>query len=132
MHPKWKKVTRAQQDLYITLLWQDGHSEKAIADFLGTTKGIIVRRRQSHLKSLTGARPRAKQFVDPERFQDLLDLHAMDELKKKGVSSIVPPKYKMAASEATQCEHEDERGNRCGYEYEHLLASGKRVCSLHK
>ena len=126
MPPKWKKITRAQQDFYLTLLWQDGHSEKAIADFLGATKGTIVRRRQTHLKSVVRVQTKVKTSVDPERFQDLLDLHAMGELKKKGILSVAPPKYKMAASEATQCEHEID-GQRCGFE----KLPGSDFCALH-
>ncbi|OGG50156.1 hypothetical protein A2704_01275 [Candidatus Kaiserbacteria bacterium RIFCSPHIGHO2_01_FULL_54_36b] len=92
MRPQWNELTRPVQDLYLILLWKDGHTEQAIADFLGTTKGRIVRRRHSHLTSLVGPRTRArvKSSVDEERFRDLLDLHMMAEIEKSGVTLIGP------------------------------------------
>ena len=87
----WHELTREEQDLYLTLLWHDGHSEQAIADFLGITKGPIVRRRQSNLKLLTTrGRSKVKRSVNPERFADLLDLYAMAELEARGVTPIAP------------------------------------------
>lgn len=66
-------------------------------------------------------------------------VHAIAENKPSLSDTQVPnlggrpsPRYRMAASEAAQCEDRDKRGNRCGYEYTYILASGKKVCSLHK
>src|SRR3989344_1753207 len=87
---EWETLTREQQDLYLTLLWDDAHSEQAIADFLGTTKGRIVRRRQTGLKLPTGNRRAVKARVDPERFRDLRDLHLMGRMEKNGISTIAP------------------------------------------
>jgi hypothetical protein len=85
----WDKLTRVQQDLYLGLLWNDGHSERAIASFLHTTKGRIVRRR--HTNKLSRKRiGEVKQEVNPERFQDLLDLNAMEKVEEKGVAAIAP------------------------------------------
>lgn len=131
MNPKWDELTRAQQDLYLTLLWEDGYSEQAIADFLDSTKGTIVRRRHTGLKLSTGNRPVVKQVVELEQFQDLLDLHAMAEMRKRGVEPATPPKYKMAASEASQCEHVGDNGMRCGFECEIVSRSGKKFCRMH-
>lgn len=86
----WDELSRKKQDLYLTLLWHDGHSEKAIAVFFDTTKNTVVRRRH-HLKLSTSGRLEAKLSVDSERFRDLLDLHAMAELEATGVISIAPP-----------------------------------------
>lgn len=91
MHEKsWHQLSREKQDLYLTLLWYDNHSENAIADFLGTTKGCIVRRRQSHLALSTDDRnrTRVKKSVDHERFRDLLELHAMAKQEAQGVDPI--------------------------------------------
>ena len=87
----WEKLSRARQDRYLTVLWEDGYSEQAIADFLGTTKGRVVRRRQTSLKLPTVGRQKKGGPVDPERFADLLDLKDMEELEANGVSSIAPP-----------------------------------------
>lgn len=87
----WDKLSREKQDLYLTLLWQDGYSERAIAEFLQTTKGRIVRRRQTGLKLATLGRPKSKPIVDSARFADLLDLKDMEELEEQGVASISPP-----------------------------------------
>ncbi len=89
MEKTWDELSRTEQDLYLTLLWSDGHSEKAIANFFSTTKGRIVRRRND-LKLTNKDRPKGRQQVDPERFQDLLDLHAMQELEKEGVAATAP------------------------------------------
>ncbi len=95
MHERsWYQLSRKEQDLYLRLLWEDGHSEKAIADFFGTTKNTVVRRRHSHPGALMEDRSIARRLVersvDPERFRDLLDLHAMRELEAKGVPAIAP------------------------------------------
>jgi len=88
----WNALAREKQDLYLVLLWNDGHSDEAIADFFGTTKGTVVGRRQRHLKSVTtsGERQRAKQAVNAERFRDLLDLNEMAQMEKRGVAVIAP------------------------------------------
>ena len=92
MHSQpWKELTREEQDLYLVLLWNDGHIDEAIADFFGTTKGTIVGRRHRHHKSLAShERMNVKQVVDPERVRDLLDLHEMTEMEKAGVAAIAP------------------------------------------
>jgi hypothetical protein len=150
MHQKkWTKLTREEQDLYLTLLWKDGHSEKSIANFFRTTKGSIVRRRHTGLKLSTSGRGSVKQVVNPERFRDLLDIHRMDELRKSGVVPIAPvtqgrpedvvvtpekpprtakrARLKLAASERSQCNHKYPDGGRCGYE----KLPGKDQCALH-
>lgn len=173
----WKKLPRETQDLYIRLLWNDLHSEGAIAKFLCIGKGVVVRRRQSHLTDLKPrARGAVKSTVDPDRFEDLLDIHKMDELHTQNVVPIAPvaeasappraratptaniptiedgrkirarrsekrihalrtvqapadaPRPKLAASEATQCEHRDEVGRRCAYERRDAKS---RMCVLH-
>lgn len=129
MKRNWDKLTCAQQDLFLTLLWRDGHSEKAIADFLRATKGTVVRRRHT-LKLVSEGRPGAKQAVDPERFRDLLDLHAMEQTAKRGVVPATPPRYKLAVSEAVQCEHQ-ESGMRCAFEHTHVSLLGRKTCALH-
>ena len=86
----WDKLPREEQDLYLTLLWQDNHTEQAIADFLQATKGQIVRRRQTGLKLPTGKREKVKSKVEPERFFDLVDLHKMREMEERGVAAMAP------------------------------------------
>jgi hypothetical protein len=86
----WNKLPREEQDLYLTILWEDNHSEQAIADFVRATKGQIVRRRQTGLKLPTGKREKIKSEVDSERFFDLLDLHKMREMEERGISAIAP------------------------------------------
>ena len=78
---QWDELSKEEQDLYLTLLWEDGYSEKAIATFFTTTKGRIVRRR-STLKLPASGRPTVRQTVNPDRFQDLLDLHAMRQAEQ--------------------------------------------------
>lgn len=161
----WSQLTRDQQDLYLTLLWNDGFSEGAIAEFFSVGKGAIVRRRQTGLKLPTEGRPKVKSKVDPARFRDLLDLHKMRQMEERGVAAIAPvtrqppqtttparmPKAKapapaqpqrsssaherdagrpkLAASEATQCQHEDPVTHaRCAYEW---VDPRTRRCSRH-
>lgn len=140
-HKKWEgltaeeqlagkeQLTVEEQNLYLTLLWQDGHSEKAIADFFGTTKGRIVRRRHSLKLGSTG-RPEAKGKVDPERFQDLLDLHGMREMEKTegaNVSAIAP-----VTKPETECQwpltyHAGRESELCGKP----AKPGHRLCEEH-
>src|SRR4051812_40096697 len=87
----WNKLTESEQNRYVTVLWQDGYSEQAIADFLFTTKGRIVRHRQSRLKLPTAGRVRQTGEINLKRFGDLLDLKEMVEFEDKGVASIAPP-----------------------------------------
>ena len=145
----WKRLDRKMQDLYLSLLWKDGHSEKAIADFLHIGKGVIVRRRHSHLKKLARIkRVNVKSVVDRERFQDLLDLHNMREMEKRGVSCIAPiiqkstisgtvqassrfsarGIQKLAVTETTQCVHKDDGGRRCAYVFDDAKT---RLCRGH-
>jgi len=86
----WDELPNEEQDLYLTLLWQDNHTEQAIADFLSSTKGRIVRRRQTGLKLPTGKREKVKSKVDAQRFFDLLDLHKMREMEERGIAAIGP------------------------------------------
>jgi hypothetical protein len=86
----WHDLTREQKDLYVTLLWADGYTEQAIADFFDATKGRAVVHRQRVLKLPSTNRPVVKKTIDPERFRDLLDLHAMREMEAKGVAAIAP------------------------------------------
>jgi len=89
MKKKWEDLSRTEQDLYLTLLWKDGYSQKAIANFFSTTKGRVVGR-HNRLKLPGTDRPPTRSQVDPERFRDLLDLHAMEKLEEQGVASIAP------------------------------------------
>lgn len=129
--PQWDKLSREEQNLYLRLLWEDAYSEKAIADFLATTKGTIVGRRRieqitRELDVKSDGRP-----VNPDRFQNLLEIHKMTELEKAGnVVAIAPVSasyrpgagerrvLKLATSERTQCEAKDEDNRRCAYERE--------------
>lgn len=87
----WKKLSRETQDHYIRLLWKDGYSEGAIADFFGVGKGVIVRRRQSHLTDLKPrARHEVKSELNLERFEDLLEIEKMDDMKDRGIEAIAP------------------------------------------
>ncbi len=87
---QWSTLKEQTQNLYLRLLWQDRHSDKAIADFFGTTKNVIVRRRWT-LELLSSGRVNAKQAVDSERFRDLLDLYAIEKMEEeKGVAVIAP------------------------------------------
>jgi hypothetical protein len=77
----WDTLSRQEQDLCLTLLWKDGYSERAIAQFLNTTKGRIVRRRAT-IKLLNEQRSppfKVRGTVNPDRFLDLLELHQMRE-----------------------------------------------------
>jgi hypothetical protein len=88
--PRWDQLSQTEQDLYLTILWNDGHSEGAIAKFLGASKGQIVRRRQTGLKLPTEGRGTIKSTVDPGHFKDLLDIHEMEQMEKRGVTAIAP------------------------------------------
>ncbi|MDR3571532.1 MAG: hypothetical protein P4L81_05045 [Candidatus Pacebacteria bacterium] len=90
---RWDSLTREKQDLYVTLLWQDGYTEQAIADFLRATKGTIVRRRNTGLNLSSEGRGAVKRTVVYERFVDLLDLHKIRETEEKSngkVTAIAP------------------------------------------
>ena len=93
----WDQLSREEQDLYLTILWNDDYSEKAIAEFLKATKGQIVRRRHSGLKLATGKRGKVKSSVESDRFFDLLDIEHMDVMVENGATPLCP------------VEHEEER-----------------------
>ncbi len=76
--PKWKKLSREQQDLYLKILWEDAYTHQAMADFLGTTKGTIVGRQQRHPSLDPTIRTRVDSKVNPERFRDLLEIHQLE------------------------------------------------------
>ncbi|OGG76820.1 hypothetical protein A3B35_00445 [Candidatus Kaiserbacteria bacterium RIFCSPLOWO2_01_FULL_54_24] len=80
---KWNRLTRDQQDLYVKVLWEDGYTHQAIGDFLGTTKGTIVGRQQRHPNLAPTVRKKVDKVVNPERFLDLLELHALEEAAKR-------------------------------------------------
>jgi hypothetical protein len=73
----WKNLSVEEKSLYIDLLWQDGHSEQAIAIFLKTTKGAIVGHRNRYVSHVTRLSTKIKSYVDPERFKDLLELECL-------------------------------------------------------
>ena len=141
----WDDLPRATQDLYLTLLWDDGHSEQAIADFFSTTKGPVVRRRQTGLRLPTEGRGKIKKEVNYDHFLDLLEIHKMRTMESQNggkVACIAPVtaddvqrtssnrvRPKTAASEATQCVHRDEDHLRCAFEW---TDPGTRKCDLHK
>ena len=87
----WDQLSKDEQNLYLTLLWEDGYSERAIARFFSTTKGRIVKRRQAVLKLPTHNRHPVKSVVNPDRFKDLLDLYLMQQLEARGVAALTPP-----------------------------------------
>jgi hypothetical protein len=88
----WESLSPERKDLYITLLWKDGHTDQAIADFLHASKGKIVGHRHRHLPSLKfrSAESTVKSEVDPERLRDLLDLDQMEEMRARGVEVSGP------------------------------------------
>lgn len=86
---EWGKLSKERQDLYVTVLWEDGYSERAIAVFLGATKGRIVRRRHD-LKLKSEGRPPTKSTVDGGRFRDLLELHALREAEARAKEASTP------------------------------------------
>jgi hypothetical protein len=87
-HEKWDNLSHEKRDLYLRILWEDGFSEKAIAEFLQSTKGRIVVYRQRILMLPTAGRPKktaADKVVTVEHFRDLLDIAAMNNLQARGV-----------------------------------------------
>jgi hypothetical protein len=140
---KWEELTREEQNLYLTLLWNDNHSEQAIADFFATTKGPIVGRRQRVLALQTAGRLQkdVKRVVDPERFRDLIHLHEMAEIEKAGMAAIaalrtefaadmevtpvVPPELRCQWPLTTPRPH--ERRSLCGKR----VKEGHKVCEEH-
>src|SRR4051812_43769855 len=86
----WDKLSSAEKDLYITLLWKDGHSDNAIGDLFGTTKNAIVGYRHKKLPDLSHRDKSVpvKSKVDPERFRDLLDLYTL-RLRDQGNEGTV-------------------------------------------
>jgi len=86
----WLKLTREEQDRYLTILWRDGYTEQAIADFFeGATKGRIVRRRQTGLHLSSEGRGKVKSTVEYGRFVDLLEIDKMDEMVERGGGNVV-------------------------------------------
>lgn len=79
----WDHLSRDTQDLYLKILWEDAYTHQAIADFLHTTKGTIVGRQQRHPYLEPTVRRKVDRVVNPERFQDLLELHALEEASSK-------------------------------------------------
>lgn len=81
----WNDLTEKLQDWYLTLLWEDGHTEAAIATFLKTTKGKIVRRRADlGLPNTPERRRHLKRSVNPERFRDLIELDRLAVREARG------------------------------------------------
>ena len=60
----WQPLEPDTQNLLLKLLWEDGHSEAAIATFFNTGKGRIVRHRQFTLKLET--RTAGRGTIKPE------------------------------------------------------------------
>ena len=87
---EWLTLTREQQDLFVRVLWNDGYSENAIAKFFRTTKGRIVVHRQRVLRLPSSGRPAVKSVIVLERFEDLLQIEAMDDMQERGVAVIAP------------------------------------------
>jgi hypothetical protein len=86
----WAKLSRGTQDRYLTILWRDGYTEQAIADFFkGATKGRIVRRRQTGLHLATEGRGKVKKVVEYDRFVDLLDIDKMDDIVEQSGGNVV-------------------------------------------
>jgi len=81
----WNELTKKLQDWYLKLLWNDGHTEAAIATFLKTSKGTIVRRRAKIKLANTPERRRhLKRSVNPERFRDLVELERLAAREARG------------------------------------------------
>ncbi|RJQ33920.1 hypothetical protein C4556_03655 [Candidatus Parcubacteria bacterium] len=78
----WDKLSREKQNFYLEVLWNDGYTESAIAKFLQTTKGIIVRRRATLKLANTPERKKrgVKDSIEPGRFWDLVEL---DDIRKR-------------------------------------------------
>ena len=89
----WQPLEPDTQNLLLKLLWEDGHSEAAIATFFNTGKGRIVRHRQFTLKleTRTAGRGTIKPEVNRERFIDLLDLHGMRQYEAENDVWVIAP-----------------------------------------
>lgn len=87
-NPLWKELTSEQKKLYVTILWNELYSDAAIASFFSCTKNAVVGFRHSQLSDLVSdGRSRSSVLQSPpslERFEDLLRIHKLDELKEKG------------------------------------------------
>jgi|GEM_PF-3650669 len=82
----WDKLPAEKRDLYVTLLWKEGYTERAIADFLHTTKGRVVVHRQRTLKlSSTGRMLKRSTKITFENLRDLFDIDEMDEQAQEGI-----------------------------------------------
>lgn len=79
----WNHLSRDTQDLYLKILWEDAYTHQAIADFLHTTKGTIVGRQQRHPDLAPTVRRKVDTVVNPERFQDLLELYQLEQKAAK-------------------------------------------------
>lgn len=75
----WSTLTPRKKTLFVDLLWSDGHTELAIANFLKTTKGAIVGHRHRHVSTVTRVSTKLKNVVDPERFRDLRELEKLTQ-----------------------------------------------------
>lgn len=77
--PKWSQLSHSTQNLYLKVLWNDRYTESAIAAFLQTTKGRVVRRRATLKLANTEKRRehQERRSVDPERFWGLVELEAL-------------------------------------------------------
>lgn len=80
----WHKLSKESKDLYVTLLWKEGYTEQAIANFFQTTKGPIVSYRNRVLKLSSEGRTLKKSEITRQNLRDLLVIDQLDELKDKG------------------------------------------------
>ncbi len=107
---RFSELPRDEQIALVRKRMEAGDSNTTAAEYLGTTPGTVAGIRFKHnipsKNKSTQAMAKAKATQEPASVTPTV------------VSKPQAPRYVLAASEATQCTHEDETGRRCAYEKE--------------
>jgi len=102
---QWDDMSPEEREAAVRTLMAAGGSNTSVAKELGTTDGAIAGlRRRKGIPSINEPPSMGK----PKQEQGLAPAPTFGQPE--------PPRYKMAATEATQCHAHDEEGRRCGYE----------------
>lgn len=127
----WERLSRDVLRNVVRELLVREYTRGAIGDILGTTKDAIVGMQHRDLSEFTGISG-TRRPVPPRVLAEVLKLVIHGEKPKTPVTTSLQTgsiRPKLAASEATQCEHEYGDGGRCGYEA--LPGTAPKKCLLH-
>lgn len=144
----WKSLPKEDKKGVVRALLEAGYTREAIGTALGTTKNAVVGFQHSHLSDMTGKFSGTIDDIPAELLSELLLREwplekiepTLEQPKertpinprpvgnhRRTTSDRVRPK--IAASEATQCTHRDDKRLRCAFEWTDPVT---RVCDIHE